>query len=487
MNNKIKIYCLLVFIPAILFFSCSEDEMSSLVSDGADDLGIVFRISMPEAESRSTNTTVESLLNDGFRVSAFCPEGSATGTLNPYFTEQQAAPLEGMAGHFAVYDQSSELCVWPSMRHDKQGTLKFFAFYPSRETMKEMSGANSDVDYLLKNNTNKKGNTITYDYRIEKFNVSNDISRHFDFVTATAEGSGRANSDTGVKLDFEHQLSRIELKAWANTVNDIEIAGVRIGCVITQSDFNFAEKPKNYAVGDATLVGNWVGSQKRGNVEYIFREGDTVIKIGNGSHTSKATAVSIMGNGGYAMIIPSNYSKWNHTGDASNTQHNLYFSVLLRIKENDMNRTLLYPYIEGAQYSGDVKIDNMNVVYFSIEKATGKIVKRLYRNKTTKSFFADPDLTEAYTASETEEIRNYGWAAIPFTRLWKPGYHYTYLLNYSDGVGVHDPAEPAPYPGKPIISRILVDVTEGEEKWPMVVDGFTKADSVDVKNGVIIE
>lgn len=187
------------------------------------------------------------------------------------------------------------------------------------------------------------------------------------------------------------------------------------------------------------------------------------------------------------MVIPSNYSKWDNSRDAQNRNQNPYFSVLLRIKEDDEKRTLLYPYIEGAQFSGNVTTDILNVIFFSIEKATGKIVKRLYRNKTTKSFFTDPDLTQPYTAPATEEIRNYGWAAIPFNRLWKPGYQYTYTLNYSTGVGVHDPGELLPYPGKPIISNILVEVTEGLNKWPMVVNGFSKGDSVDVKNNVIIE
>lgn len=104
-----------------------------------------------------------------------------------------------------------------------------------------MSGSTSDEDFVLTNHSSKNGSTITYDYRIGPFKLSHDISRHIDFVTAMTEGTSRAHSETGVTLAFEHQLSRIDLKAWGNTVNEIEIAGVRLGGVITESDFNFAE------------------------------------------------------------------------------------------------------------------------------------------------------------------------------------------------------------------------------------------------------
>lgn len=478
-----KIYSILWLIPAILLFSCSEDV--PVADDSGDDSRIVFQISMPSAQSRSTGTTVAAnLLTDGFYVTAFCPENNVSGVFNPNFAEQYARPLEDKPGYFAMFDQSSEMLEWPSIRHDKEGKLKFFAFYPSRDALRQSAGVDAASGYFgLTNASSKNGSTVTYDYKITKFKLNHDISRHIDFVTAAVEGTRRANGDTGVKLAFEHQLSRIDLKAWGNTVNDIEIAGVRIGGVITESDFNFAKKPKNLANGDATLDGDWVGTSTKGTVEYIFREGDEVIKVGNGSHTSKANAASIMGNGGYAMVIPANYTaKWDHAKDPFNSKQGLYFSVLLRVKENDENRTLLYPYIEGVQYAGTVTTDIMNVVYFSIEKATGKIKRRVYRNKTTKLFYTSPDLTgEPYTAPADEEIRNYGWAAIPFTRLWKPGYQYTYTLDYSAGVGVHDPGEPSPYPGKPIISKIMVQVTEGTNKWPMVVGDFTPAESVDVK------
>lgn len=483
MNNNKNIYSLFLLPIALMLFSCSQEDQPA-VAAVADDSGIIFRVSVPAAEARSTTTTVAGDLNEGFYVTAICPEDIVTGTLDLYLTEQLAEPLEEMNGYFGMFDeQSSEQYVWPTARHGKQGRLKFFAFYPSREALRQSAGVGPEY-FILKNKSTKSGSTVVYDYRMEKFKVNKEISRHIDFVTAMVEGSRKDNGETGVNLAFEHQLSRIALKAWGNTKNEIEIAGVRIDGAVVECDFNFAGQPKNYAQGDATVSGNWVAPQQRDCVEYIFREGDTVVNIGRGSYTSEATAASIMGSGGWAMVIPADNTGWNHTKDAPNNNKGLYFSVLLRVKGNDINKNLLYPYVKGGQLSSSVMTDAMTVIYMSIEQATGKVMKRLYRNEAG-IYYMDPDFTKAYVKPETEEIRNYGWAAIPLSSLrWKPGYQYTYTLNFSNGVGVHDPYDP--YPGKPIISTILVGVTESGKTWPMVYD-FTKGGEIDVTDKITIK
>ncbi|MDE7335437.1 MAG: fimbrillin family protein [Muribaculaceae bacterium] len=493
MNIKNYTYYLLLFLPALLLTGCAqEDDMPAVAGDGADS-GIVLRVSLPDAEARSNATTTTADMNGGFYVSAICPEddASAGNVLDPYFSDRHAMPMAGRDGYFGIFDDpASEPYVWSTTRHGKQGKLKFFAYYPSGEVLKSAAGLPSGANnFGLKNYSKKQGSTVTYDYRMENFKIGTDISRHIDFVTATAEGSRRADGDTGagVNLAFEHQLSRVALNAWGNTTSDIEIAGVRIGRVITESSFNFAAQPKNLASGDNTVNGNWVTPQVRDCVEYIFREGDTVVKVGTGGHTSAASAASIMGNGGWAMVIPADYTGWNHKSDAPNRNNGLYFSVLMRVKENDPSKTLVYPYIEGADMSATVTTDGMTVIYLAIERATGKVMTRLYRSGTG-NYFTDPGFTTAYTVPATVEIRNYGWAAVPLTTLrWKPGYQYVYTLDYSKGVGVHDPFDP--YPGRPIISDILVGVTEsGNTSWHTVNDFKNDEGSdVDVTGQITIE
>lgn len=471
-----------------MLLSCSQEEPQGDAAE-ANDSRIVFRTSLAETNSRSNDniTQVSDLNSDGFSVTAFYPEANVTGAFNPYIAELSAQPLEDKTGYFGITDdQTEEPCEWPSARHGKEGRLKFFAFYPSREAMRQSAGVGSTY-FGLENKSTKNGATITYDYRMKKFKVHSEITRHVDFVATTAEGTKRANGDNGVKLAFEHQLCRIVLTAWGNTQNDIEIAGVRVGNAIIESDFNFAGTPDNYKQGeDNTTTGRWITPQVKGSVEYIFHEGDNVVKIGRGNHTSSNAAISIMGSAGGAMVIPAENKGWKHT--ATNDK-GLYFSVLLRVKENDESNTMVYPYVIGGNLSNTVSTDAMSVVYLAINSKTGKVMKRLYRNKDNGKYYTDPDLTEAYNVPQGEDVRNYGWAAVPLspntTYRWKAGYQYTYALNYSAGVGVHDPADP--YPGKPIISKVLVGVTEGQQTWPMVVDNFSSGDSVDITNDVIVK
>lgn len=153
---------------------------------------------------------------------------------------------------------------------------------------------------------------------------------------------------------------------------------------------------------------------------------------------------------------------------------------------------MVYPYVLDGTLSGKVMTDAMTVVYLSVDKTTGKVIQRVYRNEDDKKYYTDPDFNDAYTCPESAEIRHYGWAAIPLPPIntasgirWKPGYQYTYTLNYSNGVGVQDPADP--FPGEPIISKVMVEVSEEkEEPWPRV-NNFEQGGSVNVTDHIIIE
>lgn len=436
-----------------------------------DDDGIYFHVSMSDVDSRSVNTTAAGSLNDGFYASAICPEDDPA---KDYFSNLPVKPLEDRPGYFGVFRTDEDLlpqqCVWPTTRHGKQGRLKFFAFYPSRDSLKK--GAEADDTFFALANKSKSGAAVTYDYRMTNFKLHKDISRHADFVTATAEGSKAEHGEKSLNLAFEHQLSCVAFKAWGNFENteiaEIEIVGVRIGNAITKSEFNFTEKPTNLAQGDATVNGNWVAPQSKGVVEYgvveyIFHEGESVVLLDGNSYKTEAAATSIMGDGGWAMMIPNDNTGWNRNNGG------LYFSVLLRVFGKEENRPLLYPYIEGTDMNSGTTSIGMNVVYFAVDKTSGRINKRLYRNREDKKFYEDPKFEIQHKKLSTENINNYGWAAIPLGNLrWKPGYQYTYLLNYSGGVGVEDPADL--FPGKPIISKIMVGVTESGTPWHTVTD-----------------
>ncbi|MDE6561118.1 MAG: fimbrillin family protein [Muribaculaceae bacterium] len=445
MNDKIIKYGLTSALAASMLSSCSQEDMQVSGLPGADD-AIVFVTAFPGVETRSNDNTVIGSLNEGFYVTAFAPEDETTiGTenkLNEYFANQLVTKTLGMVNAFG-----SDMCRWPANTGTKSGTLKFFAFYPSVETLRQRAGEDGNSSYfeLLNNSTSS-----SYSYLMTKFKINKDISKHVDFVTATSEGNKTANLYSGVNLNFEHQLSRINIRAWGAPTNyEVEIAGVRLGNVNTEGSCNFS--------------GTWTSTSK-GIVEYIYNEGDKVISIGKGQYNKVDSATSIMGNGGAALIIPDTYStKWN-----TSEENGFYYSVLLRIK--DKNGSLLYPYTEEEEMTTD-GTDNKEVVYLSFDKSSDLVKKRLYKkdgNYYTSDNFSSDSL---YEKRDDEEVRNYRWAAVPSTAAWVVGYEYIIRLGYSTGVGVKDPADS--HPGEPIIVGISPTV---------VVEGFEVVDDEDLSD-----
>ncbi len=469
MKNYRYYYTALLLLPAFMLFSCSQDEEPLRVeADG--DSKIVFTAVLPGVETRSESSVTGSL-DDGFHVTAFCPEDESTingsGNMQAYFDYQLVTKTPGMGNAFR-----SEMCRWPENKGTKAGTLKFFAFYPSIEVLRERADVGNS-NFTLKNSSTKKGTTITYKYVMEKFKVNRDISRHVDFVMATAQENKTNGLYSGVALQFEHQLARVDLKAWGNpTSYDVEIAGIRLGNVFTESGLEFTHKPGiSYAAKDNTQNGRWVTPQTRGVVEYIYQEGESVVQIQNGGkYNTQAKATSLMGNAGSAFIIPGSYSKWGMNA----THSGLYFSVLLRVK--DLDGMQLYPYIEGASMNATTTTANMNVIYFAVNKSTGLINKRVY--KKNGEYYTDEAASISYTVNENEEIRDYGWAAFPpsnSTTTLKSGCQYTFTFNYTSGVGVEDPADALP--GKAIITPVTPGVS---------VTGFTSGGTTEVTDKITI-
>ncbi|MDE6459262.1 MAG: hypothetical protein K2K52_00305, partial [Paramuribaculum sp.] len=217
------------------------------------------------------------------------------------------------------------------------------------------------------------------------------------------------------------------------------------------------------AAKDSTQNGQWLKTPAptKGVVEHIYREGESVIQIKNkGSYTTSAKATSLMGNAGSAFVIPAQYSQW--TKAANNT--GVYISVLLRVK--DIDGMQLYPYVEGSSMNTSTTTAKMNVVYLAVDKSSGLINKRVF--KSDGKYYTDTGFTTPYTASVNEEIRDYGWAAMPSPSvastgsnvILKSGCQYTFTLNYTSGVGVEDPADAIP--GAAIITPVTPTVTVKE-------------------------
>ncbi len=430
---------------AMVLAGCSQDDAPARVDQQGER--IIFRTSLPELSSRS-----EVIDNDNlpyFQVTAFDPVDNdkvVGGKLIPNF-ENKPVEVTGSLGFY-----TSQECLWPAMSKEDD-VLSFFTFYPSPDKL------GSDAQ-LVNNST-----PTALDYKLKDICIMPDISAQVDFITAYATGSMSDNLYSGVNLTFAHQLSRIEIEAWSkNKTCDIEIAGIRIGGAGVKGTFAFDSSETGGAWQDATV--------ERGIVEYVFRSGDMIVTLPNGRMgaptNSSDGAVTIMGSqidnhNNCAMLIPSTYAEWNASGDGHNAGNNLYFSVLLRITDVPPNAGInpkekqRYPYRDLSQGENALEIPKE---YFAVETSTGKILERLDQNGKIYG------TTTGYDLPAGAEIREFGWAALPVSGTWQPGKIYTYTLDYTSGIGLHDPevTTGSPAAGNAVISD-KVAVTYTVKDW----------------------
>lgn len=369
-------------------------------------------------------------------------------------------------------------------------TLEFFGYAPSLNDIR--TAAYTQLDPSSENYANDKanydrwidffnmyqpGDDKTYDpiqfsgykfdellpgYKLGRFFVATDISKQVDFVTTHKcfDDPRTPGELQSVMLDFHHQLSNIELRAFSgNPDYNIEIAGVRLGRpFVGGAIFNFCDDSESLSVGNgghweipsnplrkATdyVYGSYLDSQ---NKEYIYRMGS--FKKNDGSfetiHTQKTDAESIMGLGGNAMVLPTNNGKWKGTGNAwiSYTNPNrpdnatvdtwvagqdygdMYFSILVRVTRKD-NGSIVYPYLNNT---------TMHTEYILKKVDSQEVIKRVQKG---------------YIPATGEEIYEFGWVCVPVGVKWESGKKYVYILDFTSGVGIQDPEDPDP--GTPIL------------------------------------
>ena len=438
MTKKRLIYIALGTLLTVT--ACSQEDAIRGLSEG-DSNRIIFRASLPQLSTRATEINKDNL--DSFQVTCFI-----NGTATPYFSDKK---FEKDNDRFLSPDPA---CVWPN----NNAQLNFIAFTPSCGDMRNLDSFH-DTDFVLTTGEQES-------YKLENFNIARDIADQIDFVTANATGNLLDNEESGIKLDFKHQLSRIEIKAYgANKSYDIEIAGIRIGGIAVKGDFNFISA--SGAIG-ADATSSWE-ALSRGIAEYVFRKDDHIITLDEteASPTSLDKAISLMGSKGYAnsaMLIPANNGKWDYEknpGNQPNAQNSItegaYLSVLLRVIDatNSALKSQVYPYHDNT--------DNMEVVYLAVG-SEGNVTDQLnlYKGGDGK-YYTDSANTIEYNPATGMEVKEFGWAALPISGDWQPGLVYTYTLNYSDGVGLREPTDPTE-PGKSIISD-KVSVTVGVTDW----------------------
>ncbi|MBD5299204.1 MAG: fimbrillin family protein [Bacteroides sp.] len=462
--NIIRVTCfaLSAFIFAV---SCSKEAAEPDVYKWEEG-EIYFKTSLADiASSRANDMTLESL--ESFQVTCFNTGDikiDASGFLSPYFEDATfIRSISPSAGPVYISSPAEGPRNWPK----GGGQLKFFAFSPSRSVMaagnKAVENQTGVSFFNLINNTTDLTTLSGINYSLGRIRVNPDISRQFDFVTADAAGERWKDFNNGIDLAFHHQMAQVELRAWgASGSFDFEIAGVRIGNPVVEGNFIFS--------GEDAATNQWLNeaSPVKDKVEYLYGSSqvtpdggstlDRIYNINHSDHNTLEDAETIMGRGGCAMVIPTVNSKWAGLADSNissvpYTTDKMYLSVLMRVSDSASGEQL-YPYI-GNPYG-------MTVIPYAVDKA-GIILARLYPGENEGEYFTDEALTHPYLLSKDVSVKEFGWAAVPVDADWKAGKRYVYTLNYSEGIGVHDPEDPLP--GKPIIERGKIPFSVSVLEW----------------------
>lgn len=211
----------------------------------------------------------------------------------------------GTEGGFAENVSKLETGVWATETvhyWPETANLAFYAYAPATLT------ANIDAT----------SQTLAYE-------TPASIKDHSDIVVAYNTGSKASNAESGVNLNFRHQMAQIEVKATNEDTQrfTIEVLGVKLCNALSTSTLTFPTT--------AATDGSW---------------GEATTKASYGSKfvnaiTLTSEAQSIMANGDNIFVIPQTLTAWNPSTDATNTAKNAYISVLCKIKQND--GTAIYP------------------------------------------------------------------------------------------------------------------------------------------------
>lgn len=474
MNMKHYIYTLLLTL--LLAAGCSKEDFPG-IEDNNPPQGRIFTIRANNLPTVSLSRAVGQEELPNCWTTAFNHSDMNTEKpFPPYFEDEEfdMEVVEDPVTHKPVKRFSpvhSIRCQAPQ----EGGKFEFFAWYPSLSGMKEVTGEN----YFQLGNQSSRGKALNINYSIVDFRVDKDVVNQVDFMTARSssfvevpaiqevdvdeDGNftvGDEHQEISVELNFEHQLCEIRLLAWSqNEKYKFEIAGMKLGNPAVEADFKYNTISTSKGTGPA-FVGSWVENSKvRGNVESLFQPGNKLVVLDGVNAASKDKAVSIMGQSTvlghdrFAMVIPANNQKWEGRKDPKieqtpYTTTKSYFSVLLRVSHKKYGSKIVYPY--------PIYDKPMRVIYLAV-KANNEIICQVYPDSEGRRFYTDEARTQLYTLPAGCEIKDFGWAAIPVEVKWEPGKLYIYKLNYSNGIGLHDPADPDP--GTPIVEKNTLGVS----------------------------
>lgn len=226
------------------------------------------------------------------------------------------------------------------------------------------------------------------------YEVAADLANQKDIIVAYNSGTG-ADFTSGVPLNFQHVMSQVIIKALNKDAGKrrIEVAGVKLNNLkntgtLTLPTSSTASGTFSWSSYTPWSLDNPITTYKDRGTSAVGNNNTTIVTL-----TSAATQLTDTP----FLLMPQTMAKADLTAKPVT---GAYFSVLIRVTniENPSNEEAVYPTLN----------------------ATATV--------NAKDYFA--------------------YVAVPVDIDWKPGYKYTYTLNFSkDGIGKVDPNMATENPG----------------------------------------
>lgn len=244
-----------------------------------------------------------------------------------------------------------------------------------------------------------------------EFTPQHEVTDQIDLVTAFQTAGKSDVKENGIGLVFNHALCEIQINAMSNNEDyTFDVRGVAICKVNKTGTLSLSAVPDqttNTLPGDAWTFANDVDKE-----DYVVIYDSNIRLIDEYKDISKATNSQV----GFIMPIPQSLTAWKHDKDPENSHNGAFLAVLVQI---------------------------MNI-------------------NTNIRAFPRPDVADNPGAGDSKDLPGYGWACVPISTTWEPGYRYVYNLDFSYGAGQFDP-EDDDQPGEDILGgpiRFNVVVTD---------------------------
>ena len=220
--------------------------------------------------------------------------------------------------------------------------------------------------------------------------TKSSVERMTDVVIAYGEGTKAANESTGVQLTFKHAMAQVEIMAKNDNPNrEIAVLGVQLVGVSEYAVINLPERGGDYS---------WDNDESVGENFDDLGNANTAVHLNS---IPRRIMPSPAGNN--FMMFPQQLTACDYGVDKNGyliepdgTFNGAYIGVMMQVTENGVP---LYP--------------------------------------TADQMAADP---HAYIIG-----------TVPINTLWEAGKKYTYVLDFTNGIGLHPPKKmrhiPEPNPG----------------------------------------